>query len=230
LNQQSGGGLSASYQDTNDEKAAEEATVDNMAVDETIADEALMLAYRNGDRLAFERLYQRHKGSLYRYFMRQVSDDALAQDLYQELWSRVIKSSDRYQVTAKWTTWVYTMAHNLVIDHVRAIRPVDNWSDLNDADKEASEVSKTPHGQPEQNEMNRQLAEQLKVCLSRLPQAQQEVFLLTEESGLTLASIAEVVSISLEAAKSRLRYARTQLKRCLSDYWDTVVSGGKAND
>jgi len=70
----------------------------------------------------------------------------------------------------------------------------------------------------------------LKHCIQKLPQAQQEVFLLNEETGMSLKAISEVVSISLEAAKSRLRYARSQLQNCLSDAWQYLngESGGRS--
>ncbi|GLQ32015.1 sigma-70 family RNA polymerase sigma factor [Litoribrevibacter albus] len=205
----------------------------NSKQDET-SDEQLMIAYQQGDLKAFERLYERHKGSLYRYFCRQIQDVSLAQDLYQELWSRIIKSSERYQVTAKWTTWVYTVAHNLVIDHVRAARPVESWEENGEPEhpqENTHQASSTSSlGRPEQEEMNRQLSEQLKGCIRKLPQAQQEVFLLNEETDLSLAMIADVVAISLEAAKSRLRYARAQLKQCLADYWAAMTASGGDHD
>ncbi|MFC3150261.1 sigma-70 family RNA polymerase sigma factor [Litoribrevibacter euphylliae] len=199
------------------------------------SDEELMLAYAQGDMAAFESLYQKHKGSLYRYFCRQLSDLTLAQDLYQELWGRIIRSAQSYKVTAKWTTWVYTMAHNLVIDHVRTLKPVESLDDVNDQSSKKPSVNQTEPSssamhQPDHAEFNRQLSEQLKVCMGQLPQAQQDVFLLNEEAGMTLAAIADVVSISLEAAKSRLRYARKQLQECLSEYWQQVTTSGGRHD
>jgi len=186
-----------------------------------------MLAYAGGDMAAFETLYQKHKGSLYRYFIRQIPDRTLAEDLYQELWNRIIKASVSYKVTAKWTTWVYTMAHNLVIDHVRALKPVDSIEDDGTLETQMDSIG---DNDPEHYQANEQLAAQLKHCIQKLPQAQQEVFLLNEETGMSLKAISEVVSISLEAAKSRLRYARSQLQNCLSDAWQYLngESGGRS--
>jgi len=195
--------------------------------DKDLNDEALMLAYAGGDMAAFETLYQKHKGSLYRYFIRQIPDRTLAEDLYQELWNRIIKASASYKVTAKWTTWVYTMAHNLVIDHVRALKPVDPLEDDDDVEGQTGSLG---NNDPETLQANEQLADQLKRCIQKLPQAQQEVFLLNEETGMSLKAISEVVSISLEAAKSRLRYARSQLQTCLSEAWQYIngESGGRS--
>jgi RNA polymerase sigma-70 factor (ECF subfamily) len=73
-------------------------------------DEELMLAYRQGDAGAFEALYARHKGPVYRFVLRAVKERALAEELYQEIWMRVIEARARYAVQAKFTTWLYTIA------------------------------------------------------------------------------------------------------------------------
>ena len=78
-----------------------------------------MLAYRQGDAGAFATLYARHKGPLYRFVLRSVKDRALAEELYQEIWMRVIEARGRYAVQAKFTTWLYTIAHHRITDHWR---------------------------------------------------------------------------------------------------------------
>jgi RNA polymerase sigma-70 factor (ECF subfamily) len=199
-------------------------------------DEYLMEQYRLGDIAAFEALYLRHKGSLFRYFTRQLADQVLAQDLYQELWGRIIKSAQDYQPTAKWTTWAYRIAHNLVIDHKRALKPVASLSELElndqsvmpafDGSNDGTEhlMSQTVRAPDNEHDTYR-LSERLKLCIDRLPHAQREVFLLSEETGMTVKAIAEVVSVSAEAAKSRLRYAKSQLQTCLSDFWAEYTLG-----
>src|SRR4029077_19590021 len=84
------------------------------------ADEELMLAYGGGDAGAFEVLYRRHRGPLYRFLLRQVNDAATAEELFQDVWMRVIDSRERYEPRAKFTSWVYAMAHNRLMDHYRA--------------------------------------------------------------------------------------------------------------
>src|SRR3989304_314716 len=82
-------------------------------------DEQLMLAFPGGDAGAFDALYRRHKGALYRFVLRSIRDRATAEELYQEVWMRVIESRGRYEVQAKFTTWLYTVAHNRLVDHWR---------------------------------------------------------------------------------------------------------------
>jgi DNA-directed RNA polymerase specialized sigma24 family protein len=95
------------------------ATIAAAAMDSP-ADETLMRAYRDGDGRAFEALYTRHKGGTYRYFLRHVDGDrATADELHQDVWLRVIGSRDRYEPTAKFSTWLYTLARHRLIDHWR---------------------------------------------------------------------------------------------------------------
>jgi RNA polymerase sigma-70 factor, ECF subfamily len=181
-------------------------------------DEALMLAYSRGDTKAFERLYRRHKDSLYRYVVRQVSNTDLAHDLYQDIWSRIIQASSHYSADAKWTTWAYRIAHNLTVDHYRKLKP------LTDSDIELESSTSSP----ERTHSIKELEGQLSTCMDKLPSVQLETFLLSQETDLTLKMIAEVVSASHEAVKTRLRYARQALQTCLSTMG--VVSAHSENE
>lgn len=166
-----------------------------------------MLKYAQGDNAAFELLYARHKDSLYRYFLRQCKDASQAQDLFQECWGRVIKAASSYKNSAKFTTWIYRIGHNLMVDQYRALKPVDAEEDMSQYGNDDNPAKET---------LRSQQADQLKYCISRLPQVQLEAFLLKEESGLSAPAIAEVVGASMEACKSRLRYAYDKLKECLT--------------
>ena len=84
-----------------------------------VSDEELMLAYRDGDAGAFDTLYRRHKGPVYRYMLRQCRDAGVADELFQDVWMNLIRARESYTVQAKFTTYIYTMAHNRLIDHYR---------------------------------------------------------------------------------------------------------------
>src|SRR5215469_18803475 len=86
-------------------------------------DEKLMQAYARGDMRAFDTLYARSRGMLYRFILRSVADRASADELFQETWSRLIASRERYRVEAKFSTWLLQIAHNLIIDSFRRARP-----------------------------------------------------------------------------------------------------------
>src|SRR5690349_7212789 len=88
-------------------------------MNETETDETLMTLYRAGDALAFETLYARHKAPLYRYFLRQCGVAATAEELYQDVWMNLIRARERYEPRAKFTTYLYRLAHNRLVDYYR---------------------------------------------------------------------------------------------------------------
>ena len=182
------------------------------------SDEQLMLCYAKGDSQAFEQLYLKHKGALYRYFVRQLGDKQLAEDLYQETWGRVIRAAANYEASAKFTTWLYRIAHNLLIDHVRAVKPVD----LITSDGDEAGLDTFVAGEQDKPDVQWQAAQKsllLKTCIALLPQVQKEAFILNIEMGFTAAIISDIAGVTLEATKSRIRYAYKSLKDCVSAKW-----------
>jgi RNA polymerase sigma-70 factor (ECF subfamily) len=173
-------------------------------------DEQLMLAYRQGDAGAFDTLYARHKGPLYRFVLRSVRERALAEELYQEIWMRVIEARSRYEVRARFTTWLYTIAHHRITDHWRrrGLKVVE----LQDDDAAAP-----PADEPERRASGLQDLQRLAQAMAALPELQRAAFLLHAEAGMTVAEIAAATGANEEAAKSRLRYALGKLKAALDD-------------
>ncbi len=178
-------------------------------------DEQLMLAYREGDAGAFDELYRRHKGGLYRFVLRSVRDRAVAEELYQEVWMRVIEARGRYQVQAKFTTWLYTIAHNRLVDHWRK-----RGLQLVSLDQDDAQAAEPPAGadyEPQRILEAKQGLARFAQALEALPPAQREAFLLHEEAGMSVAEIAHATGANEEAAKSRLRYALSKLKEAFGD-------------
>lgn len=169
-----------------------------------------MLAYGNGDAAAFDRLYARHKGPLYRFVLRSLRDRSVAEELYQEIWMRVIEARARYTVQAKFTTWLYTIAHHRLADHwkKRGLKLVEL-----EGDDPPAPAAYEPAARAEA----RQSVARVAAALAALPEAQREAFLLREEAGMSVGEIAAATGASEEAAKSRLRYAVAKLKEALAD-------------
>lgn len=172
-----------------------------------------MLAYRDGDVQAFDTLYARHRGALYRYLLRQCGIAAVAEELFQDVWMNLIRARERYEPRAKFTTYLFRLAHNRLIDHYRrqAAGVPLSYDDDPDDPLIDSLVATTP-GPAEQAAL-RADAERLLTLIGELPEAQREALLLREEGGLSLVEIAEATAVNVETAKSRLRYAVAKLKR-----------------
>jgi RNA polymerase sigma-70 factor (ECF subfamily) len=180
-------------------------------------DEALMLRYRDGDAAAFDLLYERHRGALFRYVLRHVNARALAEEIYQEVWISLINARARYEVSAKFSTYLFHIAHNRIIDHYRRHPPLRLVSLDDDDDDEPAYVVRAPASrQPDAEAESRQLGQLLLTALSRLPPDQRDVFLLHEEGGLTLEEIAQTTGVGRETVKSRLRYALSKLREGIS--------------
>lgn len=176
-----------------------------------------MLAYRDGDATAFESLYARWRGPLYRYFLRQCGHAGQADELFQDVFMRVIGAAASYEPTAKFATWLFRIAHNRLVDHWRKLgrEPVDPLPSRGDDGDCAFDPPAAEAAAPERQAEQSELREALMDALNTLPEVQREAFLLAEEGGLTLEEIASVAGVGRETVKSRLRYATAKLRHKL---------------
>jgi RNA polymerase sigma-70 factor (ECF subfamily) len=178
-------------------------------------DGKLMLEYAQGDMRAFEVLYARHRGPLYRYLARHTRNVEAANDLFQEVWSKVIASRERYEPRAKFTTFLYRIAHNCCIDHYRRARGRPEAPPL---DEDWQMAAAAPaRDRPDARVERAEISARYQLALKSLPAEQRDVFLLYEESGLSLEEIGHITGVGMETAKSRLRYAVAKLRGALSE-------------
>jgi RNA polymerase sigma-70 factor (ECF subfamily) len=170
------------------------------------SDEQLMKQYAAGDASAFEDLYQRYRGPLYRYIQRQVKDPATANDLYQGSWEKIIKARKRYQSAAPFKAWMFRIAHNHLVDHFRGQRTTEPLN-------AESLIATAP--QPAEALSEEQKQQSFRAALNDLPDEQRQTLLLKLEAGLSLEEIGKITGVERETVKSRLRYATNKLKRIL---------------
>jgi len=190
------------------------------------SDEDLMLAYVAGDAAAFDLLYARHRGGVYRYLLRQARPVGIADELFQDVWMNLIRARTSYAPTAKFTTWLYRLAHNRLVDHYRASGHLTLVSANDEAHEDAvAALPAAPDDEPQARAERRELGERLRAAVAALPPAQREAFLLQQEGGLSLAEIAALTGAGVETVKSRLRYALAKLRENLVDLDDQMRAG-----
>ena len=183
-------------------------------------DEQLMLAYGAGSAEAFEVLYGRWRRQIYRFLIRQCDGAGTADELYQDVWLRVVNASRQYTVAAKFSTWLFRIARNRLIDHWRSEsrKPVAELREADDCETDPVDNVAAPDELQPEKIMERNERVRLVVgAVESLPDAQREVFLLHEEGGLTIDEIAMLTGVGNETAKSRLRYAMTRLRALLTE-------------
>lgn len=179
---------------------------------ENTSDEELMERYRDGDAGAFDALYGRHKGGVFRYMARQCGNRGVAEELFQDVWMNLIRARTAYTVQARFTTYLYRLAHNRLIDYYRAQSGHAAASFDDENGPSLDDVAAARGDDPAVSADVRQQAGRMLQLIENLPAAQKEAFLLHQESDMSVEEIAQATGVSRETAKSRLRYAIAKLR------------------
>ena len=204
-----------------------------------LSDEQLMQAYAAGDAAAFDVLYARHEGALFRFVRRVLGSRLTAQadEVFQDCWLRIVTARDSFAPErGRWKTWAYTIAHNLAMDRLRVSGREVSLEGMNDVDDGNaaggsdlgwlrttldSAQAPTSHVAPASVEDIahwRAAGQQLLHCLDALPALQRAAFLLHHEDGSSVEDLARALGLGFETAKSRLRYALQKLRGCMQAY------------
>jgi RNA polymerase sigma-70 factor, ECF subfamily len=199
------------------------------------SNEELMHHYQQGQEEAFAHLIQRLERPLYFYILRLVPHQELARDLVQDTFLRVVKHAHRYETKALVSTWVYTIARNLCIDHLRKKRgkeisldqPLSGEDDFN---FHSILASQSHDGDGLQHSSQKQTMQRIEHALSQINHDQKEVFILRELKGYKFHEIAEILGESENTIKSRMRYALKSLQAHLSEYSQMYQETGGHHD
>jgi RNA polymerase sigma-70 factor (ECF subfamily) len=186
----------------------------------SLTDEELVARYADGDLRAFEVLYQRHRKPIYNFILRSVHAPEKAEEIMQEVFLRLVQNATGYVRDAKFTTWLYTIARNLCIDNYRRHKNRHTVSlqqsiGKNSDDGTLEQVIEDTKavGASEGRVFQGQIQEALQSSIEQLSEEQKEVFLLRESAHLSYKEIADIVKVSENTVKSRMRYALEHLRK-----------------
>lgn len=189
-------------------------------------DEALLARYRRGEVEAFRTLVRRHQRALYNFALRQVRTPSVAEDIVQDVFVRIVQSADTFKEESRFSTWAYTIARNLCIDHLR--KRVHRRHASLDQPETNDEGEGSPLGErvagndmgADRSAIGKQLQTHIRAAVEALPEDQREVFLMRQVSELPFKEIADIVGVSENTVKSRMRYALERLQAALAEFED----------
>ena len=175
-----------------------------------------MLAFAQGDAGAFDRLYARHKGTVFRFVARSLPSRADAEEIFQEVWMKAIEARARYEPRAKFTTWIYAIAHNRLVDVWRkkglSLVPLESGDG---EEHPAIDPPDDPGNEPFAQVSGKEAMARFVAAFEKLPPVQREAFLMKEEAEMSIADIALATGSNEEAVKSRVRYATAKLREAI---------------
>ncbi len=180
---------------------------------EEFTDFELIEKYLNNNCAAFDILYSRYRRPLYAYLNRLLpGQHALADDIFQNTWIKVVRQLPKYKHSEKFMAWVTRIAHNLAIDHFRKSK-----REILTEDTESSRLFAEIGNEPWRNLDTSELAKSLEICVGKLKDEQREVFIL-RQNDMGFKEISEIQSVSINTALGRMQYAIKNLRNCMSDW------------
>jgi RNA polymerase sigma-70 factor (ECF subfamily) len=193
--------------------------------DQSDPDAALMLRVKRGDRAAFAELVGKYKQPLFNFVFRTLRDENEAEDVAQNTFLQVWKSRARYERTAKFSTWLFTIARNLCLNEIRR-RSRHPAESLEEAHAEHEDQPRQQYEDkkvflPTENVLHGELARKIEEALAELPENQRTAILLCRQDELSYEEIAGVLDCSLSATKSLIHRGRETLKEKLKPYLQT---------
>jgi len=184
----------------------------------TMTDYELIDGFVKGDQSCFETLIQRYKSKVFAYISLYIRDQALAEDLFQDTFLKVIQSvkTGKYYDNGKFISWVMRIAHNLIIDHFRRVKQLNTVSN-DDYESDLFNSKKLAEANVEDHMIKRQIQKDIRKLISQLPDDQREVVILRHYSGLSFKEIADITDVSINTALGRMRYALINMRKMMEE-------------
>ncbi|NLN30505.1 MAG: sigma-70 family RNA polymerase sigma factor [Bacteroidales bacterium] len=183
-----------------------------------ISDYELIQRFVNGEQSCFDQIIHRHKNKVFAYISLYIRDQALAEDIFQDTFVKVIQSvkRGRYQDNGKFVSWVMRIAHNLIIDHFRRVKQMNTISN-NEYESDLFNSRKLSDSTIEDNLIKRQIQKDVRKMISYLPDDQREVVILRHYAGLSFKEIADITNVSINTALGRMRYALINMRKIMEE-------------
>ena len=193
--------------------------------DQADPDAVLMLRVKRGDRAAFAELVGKYRQPLFNFIFRTLRDETETEDVAQNTFLQVYKSRARYQRTAKFSTWLFTIARNLCLNEIRR-RSRHPAESLEEAHAEHDDQPQRQYEDkkvflPTENVLHGELARKIEEALDELPENQRTAILLCRQDEVSYEEIAKILDCSLSATKSLIHRGREALKEKLKPYLQT---------
>jgi RNA polymerase sigma factor (sigma-70 family) len=187
-------------------------------MNEMISDYDLIMRFIKGEQCCFETLIHRHKNKVFAYISLYIRDQALAEDIFQDTFLKVIQSvkSGKYSDNGKFISWVMRIAHNLIIDHFRRIKQINTISNDN-YESDLFNSKSLAEDNVEDDMIKRQIQKDIRAMISHLPDDQREVVILRHYAGLSFKEIADITDVSINTALGRMRYALINMRRIMAE-------------
>ena len=183
-----------------------------------ISDYELVTRFVKGEQSCFETLILRHKNKVFAYISLYIRDQALAEDIFQDTFLKVIQSvkCGKYADNGKFLSWVMRIAHNLIIDHFRRLKQMNTISN----DNYESDIFNSKQFAEENVEdimVKKQIHQDVRKMISHLPDDQREVVILRHYAGLSFKEIADLTNVSINTALGRMRYALINMRKLMEE-------------
>jgi len=182
------------------------------------SDYELIQRFIKGEQSCFEQIIHRHKNKVYSYISLYIRDQALADDLFQDTFMKVIQSvkAGKYYDNGKFLSWVMRIAHNLIIDHFRRVKQMNTVSN-DDYESDIFNSRKFADATVEDDMIKRQIQKDVRKMISLLPEDQREVVILRHYAGLSFKEIAGITDVSINTALGRMRYALINMRKLMEE-------------
>ena len=184
-----------------------------------LSDYELVRRFVEGNEYSIEVLINRHKSKVYTYILMLVKNQALAEDIFQETFLKVVRSlrDNRYKDDGRFVGWVMRIAHNLVIDHFRRQKNM-RYVTSNNENSDIFSYLKLSDSNIEDKYVSDQTRKKVRELINHLPDEQKEVVIMRHYMDLSFKEIAEITNVSINTALGRMRYALINMRKMIETY------------